>query len=328
MVGMTRLIGSKGGCVAPWLAMGLVIAVSAWINSLVALGSLSFDMTGLFPANVAAAVGADLQSVTKHLLARVAWGLTSIGFSLVAVATIATSWYVLGTSLQELSRRERVVGGALILCCAVPVIAITLLGADVLSEPAVTRGLRIATLHRTPETRAVSVDSLFDTVSYGIFLFLASAVSTTLLWPATVADPAALLRRRIARVQALLYVGATALTLRALEMFFLYRWPGAWLTGSATEYVDRIALAVGMAYGSFFTGILASIYLPTAFILRSRANRLADESVVGPDEDHDAWLAKSGLRLSPFQEFGRLLAVLAPLIASGPAAKLVGLFTG
>jgi hypothetical protein len=211
----------------------------------------------------------------------------------------------------------------------VPFIAITLFGANlVLSEPAVTTALRIATLHKTSATAAVSADSLFDQLSYLIFLLLAAAASAALLWPTADRKSPTVLRRRIARVQALLFIGATALALRALEMYFLYRWPGAWLTGPMAQSVDEIALAVSTAYGSFYTAILASIYLPTAFILRSRASSLADESVVGSMEDHNGWLAKSGLRFLPFQEFGRLLVVLAPLLAGGPLAKVIGLVGG
>lgn len=328
IVGMTTLLRSKGGCVLPWLAIALLLAVAAYINGIVGLRSLSFDMTGLFPVDVDAAVRANLPSVTRHLLARVTWGLASIAFSIVTVAAIGTALYVLWACFHELSRRDRVVGGVVILCCAVPFIAIGLFGGDVLSEPAVTRDLRIATLHKTSAHAAVLVDSFFDTLSFAIYLFLASAAGATLLWPTTVKEPAALLRRRIARVQSLLYIGATALALRALEMLFLYRWPGAWLTGSMADSVDRIALAVSMAHGAFFSGILASIYLPTAFIVRSHARSLAGKSVVGTREDPDAWLAKSGLRFSPFQEVGRLLVILAPLITGGSVAKVIGLFSG
>jgi hypothetical protein len=326
---VTRLLWSKAGCALPWLTMALVVAVAATINSIIDLGSLSFHMTGVFPSDPTAAVSADLHSVTKHLLARVAWGLSSIAFSIVTVAAIATTLYVLCTCFHELSGRERVAGGAVILACAAPIIAIVLFGADsVPSEPAVTTDFRRATLHMTTATRAVVVDSLFDKLSYAIFLLLTSAAAATLLWPTAAKTPAAMLRRRIVSIQSLLYIGAAALAFRALEMFFLYKWPGAWLTGSMSDSVDRIALAVSTAYGAFYTGILASLYLPTAFILRLRARALSDESVVGTTEDREAWLAKSGLQFSPLQEFNRLLVILAPLIAGGSVAKVISFLGG
>jgi len=246
--------------------MALILVIAAPINSVIDLGSLSLDTKALFPSDPGAAVSADLASVTRHLSARITWGLTSIGFSLVTIAAVATA--------------------------------------------------------------AVSADSLFDNLSYLIFLMLAAAASAALLWPTADRKSPALLRRRIARVQALLFIGATALALRALEMYFLYRWPGAWLTGPMAQAVDEIALAVSTGYGSFYTAVLAAIYLPTAFVLRSRANALADGSGAGTAEEHDGWLAKSGLQFQPFHEFGRLLVVLAPFLAGGPVAKVIGLIGG
>jgi hypothetical protein len=307
--------------------MALVLAAAAWINSIIDLGTLTLDTHGLFPADVAAAVSADLPAVTRHLTARITWGLTSIGFVLVSIGAIGTAVYVIWSCFHELPRRDQVLGRWWIAACAAPFAAVAIFGADlILSEPAATTALRIATLHRTTATDAVAADSLFDQLSYVIFLLLAAAASAALLWPTGDKKSPAVLRRRIARVQALLFIGATALALRALEMYFLYRWPAAWLTGPLAQSVDEIALAVSTAYGSFYTAILASLYLPAAFILRSRASWLADESVAGSTEDHETWLTKSGLRFLPFQEFGRLLVILAPLIAGGPLAKVIGAF--
>ena len=137
-----------------------------------------------------------------------------------------------------------------------------------------------------------------------------------------------LLRRRISRLQAILFVGAAALAVRAIEMYLFYRWPAAWLTGNDAQDVGEIALNVSTAYGAFFTGILASIYLPTAFVLRSRAGALADQEVVDKPEQRDRWLKKAGLDLLPLQEFAHLLVILAPLIAGGPLAKVIGTFGG
>ncbi len=119
----------------------------------------------------------------------------------------------------------------------------------------------------------MEADSYFDSVSYLVFVLLAAAASATLLGPTVSKNSAAILRRRMTRMQALLFLGAAALAIRAIEMYFLYRWPGAWLTGPDAHSVDEIALAVSTAYGAFFTGILACLYLPTAFLLRTRAGR-------------------------------------------------------
>jgi hypothetical protein len=334
----SRCLWTKAGGALPWLALALLITIAAWINSIINLGCLSpdpdclsYDVARLVPENVVAAMTADLQSVTQHLLARINWGLASIGFPITAAAALVVALNVLWVCFGELSGRERIFGGLLIVGGVVLVIGIVLLGTkvfgpDVLSEPKVTTELRAATLHRTLMTDAVSVDKWFDRLAYAIFFLLTSAAAATLLWPATVASKVQLLRRRITRVHSLLYVGAAALAFRVLEMFFLYKWPGAWLGGSPATSADRIALAVSTAYGFFYTGVLASLFLPTALVLGSHATALADESTVDAAGDHDEWLSKAGLQISPFQTFGRVLAILGPLIAGGPVAKVIDMF--
>ena len=161
-----------------------------------------------------------------------------------------------------------------------------------------------------------------------MFLLLAAAASATLLRPVEPGKPVELLRRRISRLQAILFVGAAALAVRAIEMYLFYRWPAAWLIGNDAQSVNEIALNVSTAYGAFYTGILASIYLPTAFLLRSLAAALAEQMVTDKPEQRDRWLKKAGLHLLPLQEFTHLLVILAPLIAGGPLAKVIGTFSG
>ena len=126
----------------------------------------------------------------------------------------------------------------------------------------------------------------------------------------------------------LLYIGATALVLRALEMYTLYRWPGAWLAPPLDDLVDRIALAVSTAHGAFFSAILMALYVPAAFVLRFRANWLAHHVIHGTAEERETWLNKVGLGFSPMQEIGGLLATVAPLIAGGSIAKVIELLHG
>jgi len=111
-------------------------------------------------------------------------------------------------------------------------------------------------------------------------------------------------------------------------MYCLYRWPGAWLSPSMADLVDRIALALSTAHGAFFTAVLMSLYIPAAFVLRFRASWLAHQVVHGTAEERNAWLAKVGLSFSPFQELAGVFATVAPLIAGGSVAKLIELLNG
>lgn len=327
MAELPQILRSKFACMTPWIAMAVLLAAAAWINWIIQLDALPLGSARLFPADVGAAMSADLAAVTRHLTARITWGLSGIGFSLVSLAAIVTTLYVIRSCFREVAGRDRVAAVWLIGVCAALFALIAAFGADrILSEPAATTALRKATLHRTWLSHAVEADSYFDNVSYLVFVLLAAAASAILLGPTVSKKSAEVLRRRITRLQALLLIGAAALAMRAIEMYLLYRWPGAWLTGPDAHSVDDIALAVSTAYGAFFTGVLASIYLPTAFLLRARAGALADGASVDNQQDRDGWLEKSGLKLVPLKEFAHLLAILAPLLAGGPLASVIGAF--
>jgi len=309
--------------------MAALLAIASWINWIIALDELPLRTEGLFPADLNAAMSADLASVTRHLTIRITWGLSGIGFSLVSLAAIVISVHAITSCFREVAPQVRPAGGLLIATCVVLFALIAGFGAEyILSEPAATTALRGASIRPTWFKYAIKADAAFDKVSYLVFLLLAAAASATLLRPVEPGKPVELLRRRISRLQAILFVGAAALAVRAIEMYLFYRWPAAWLTGNDAQAVNEIALNVSTAYGAFYTGILASIYLPTAFLLRSLAAALAEQMVTDKPEQRDRWLKKAGLHLLPLQEFTHLLVILAPLIAGGPLAKVIGTFSG
>ena len=324
-----RVLWSNAVCAAPWAAVALVLVVTTWVNHAVDLGSLSFDAFAAIPASSITESGGDLLAVSKHLLARVAWGVPAIGFSLVAMAAMVTAIAVTVGGLREMRGRERAMCAVGILLAALCFLVVVAYAGDrIMSEPEVTTNLRKATMHRTSATHAVAADSLFDMASYLIFLLLLSAATATLLWPRGAAPTAAFLCRRLKRNRWLLYVGATTLVLRAIEMYTLYRWPGVWLSDEMAAAVDRMAMALSTTHGAFFSAILMALYLPTALITRLRIKLLATYAVDGTDQEPETWLAKEGLSTSPFQELARVFVTIAPLIAGGSVAKLVEVLAG
>jgi hypothetical protein len=316
-----RALWSNATCAAPWAAVVTVLAVTAVVNKVVDLGSLRFDqavpITGL----------TELHTVSSHLLARVAWAICALGSSLVAVAAIITCALVVVICLGDLDIRKRKVVGAGIATAAIALVAsIKLAGVELLSEPEVTSQLREMTILRTHASFAVHTNGFFDKVSYLTFLSLVSAASATLTWQRNVARTAEVLNRRFEGLQWLLYVGAAALVLRALENYAFYRWPGVWLSPEMGKAVDRMALAVSTAHGAFYSAILVSLYVPSALIIRVRATLLANQETAGTGESPEAWLLRARLAASPFQELARLFLTVAPLLAGGPFAKLVSAF--
>jgi len=322
--------GLNVDCALPWLAVAVVLATTGIIDGVIDLQALDFNRATLLPGGVAGLISANLQTVARHLPARIAWGLASIGFAVMALIAMGTALNVLGACYREAGRDGRLRGAAVTVGCAVLILAIVAFhGNDnILSEPLVTEELRKATIHRTYQTVAVAVDAVFDKTSIAIFLLLITASGAVLIWPDKTVLNDQLLRQRIGRTQSLLYVGAAALALRSFEMFFLYRWPGMWLSATDAKLVDNIASAVSTAHGAIFTGVLAALYLPAALLLRLRANALANTSGGASNEEREKWLENSGLKFSPYQAIGRFFLALAPLIAGGSAATVIDLLKG
>ncbi len=73
MTDLPKILRSKFVCVTPWVAMAVLLAAAAWINWIIKLDALPLGSTRLFPADVSAAMSADLASVTRHLTARITW---------------------------------------------------------------------------------------------------------------------------------------------------------------------------------------------------------------------------------------------------------------
>jgi hypothetical protein len=325
----TRVVWARSISAVPWAAVAVVLAVTALINTTVDVDSLRLDIASLLPPNFSVQPAGDLPSMSRHLFVRLAWGISAMGFALVALGSLSMSVFVFWSCVKELPFRERNITMVLIGVMPVLLLAVAAASGDwLMSEPSITASLRKETMHQTEATQAVSVNTLFDKVSLLIFLALIAAASATLVSERRTALTAESLSRRLGQLRLLLYFGASALVLRALEMYSLYRWPGAWFPAETADLIDRIAIALSTAHGAFFTAILMSLYIPAAFILRYRANWLARQVVRGTAEEREAWMTKMGLTFSPFQEVAGLFATVAPLIAGGSVTRVLDMLNG
>src|SRR5215469_10038972 len=267
-----RALWSNAVCAAPWVALVTVLVVTAVVGKAVDLGSLRFDQA------VSITALTELHTVSSHLLARVAWAICALGFSLVTVAAIITCGLVVAICFGDLDIRKRWVVGVGITIAAIALVAfLVFMKVQLLSEPEVTSQLREMTIRQTHAAFAISTNKFFDQVFYLTYLLLVYAASATLTWQRNVARTAEVLNRRLEGLQWLLYVGAAALVLRALENYAFYRWPGVWLSPEMGKAVDRMALAVSTAYGAFYSPLRVGLYVPTALIIRVRATRFANQ---------------------------------------------------
>ena len=323
----SRIVWLNASSVVPWLAVAIVVVVTALVNHAIDLGSLTFSIS--IPDDALTPRADDLLATSKHLLARVAWGVPAIGFGLISIAVAASAIVVMANCVAEVPASERGKNIAVIAFAAAALfVIIAYFGDQIMSEPEVTTNLRKATLHRIASGHlCVVADSFFDVVSYAIFLLLLCAASATLVKAQSTIQAIAQVCQRIKQVQWLLYIGAAALVLRDIEMYMLYRWPQIWFAKEQADAIDHMALALSTAHGAFFSAILMALYLPTAFILRTRTKLLAEQAVVGTNEQPETWLEKSGFNSSPFKQLANVFATITPLLAGGTVAKLVGVLT-
>lgn len=98
------------------------------------------------------------------------------------------------------------------------------------------------------------------------------------------------------------------------------------LNAAATTQAEVIPAAAGMSFGIYFTGLLASLYLPASKTLADVGEALVNRLVRQSIGTHATWKQWSdeqqavrtylGLQGSALQELQQGLALLAPLLAS------------
>jgi hypothetical protein len=122
----------------------------------------------------------------------------------------------------------------------------------------------------------------------------------------------------------ILYVGTIMLVVGVLHIRTVYNWSLAFILrdGEGLKVAEGFFSNLLAAEGGVFTLILAAIYLPTAFILRRRA-----ESLVGLPEqntERETLLTDNGLTFSFKESIPKVVAVLGPFLV-GTIGQLVTL---
>ena len=150
---------------------------------------------------------------------------------------------------------------------------------------------------------------------------LGIAMATVLILPRTIDLEE--LARRYRRLRVLLYLGAAMLVLGVIVGHRAYGWMFSFFppTGEGIPDAKSLAefrnVATGLA-GAFYTLVLASIYLPSAYVLNRIAGDLARESLgpVPEAKKSEAWLASRQLSLGWQGQLTRIVALVAPVASS------------
>ena len=134
------------------------------------------------------------------------------------------------------------------------------------------------------------------------------------------------LARHHRHIRLLLYTGAAALVGGTLEVTALYQWAVNLLdpTYARVEDSKDLPQAMGLLTGSFYSLLLASIFVPTYGTLRVHAEHLADNAKpTATAAERKAWLIDNAIDASVPRQILSILAVLSPLIAGGPVTQIL-----
>src|SRR5262249_34956455 len=117
------------------------------------------------------------------------------------------------------------------------------------------------------------------------------------------------LARRLRMLRYLLYLGAALLVIGVIRTSTTLNWARSFFPAESevSKLTDPLIKGIVSSLGTYYTLIMAGIYLPPTLILLVRARELA--KAVEPDKQKE-WLSDRGLSLSFSQSLPRLLAIL------------------
>jgi hypothetical protein len=126
---------------------------------------------------------------------------------------------------------------------------------------------------------------------------------------------------RLRQANWILYAAALQLVTGILRIDALYQWVAlAETDAKLAQSVALLGSALTRIWGTYFTLVLASVYLPSHAMYRLRASRIAPPDLTS--EQSDQWLRSLGLNSTLTERLPRILAILSPFIA-GQATDLL-----
>ena len=218
------------------------------------------------------------------------------------------------------------------------VMAVLLMGfnSDIYLGPEKMKQLLDATAFTLPGVRVLS--SICDGLAVWAGLLVVATSCVILRHQTTKSNE---LSRQLRASRILLNVGSALLITGVSQSAALHRWPvheaeraaaccpamllsasDAGKLSAFQKEVQTTALAISTTVGTACSLVLVAAYMPLGVLLRQRAY-----AVIEPWERTEAWLAMHGMSLQPTQQLGKVLLMLAPLLAGGPVTFLLNLIS-
>ena len=295
-----------------------------------ALAHLLFDVVGGGYAAIGERLIAhgqddgEAERVAVLAAAAIGWAAFALAYVLVSVATAAAAWRIMASRVRGRARRPLLAFVAVVAAASLAHLFVV----DRLGWPLHgIFGVTLAALVAEPAVSEVQATTIrFVVAGINVMsaivpaLFLAAAIATTL--PPRAGWNPQTLARRAQQIRRIVAVAAGFMVVGVLHMGAWTQLAGATLGAGADHALDLVAVAVTLYWGTAFTLMIASFYLPMGLRLAELAETVMDERGVDMAERRQ-WLAARGLSFEPSQQLPQIAAVAAPLLA-GPVSGALG----
>ncbi|MCB1742307.1 MAG: hypothetical protein KDK91_18170 [Gammaproteobacteria bacterium] len=134
------------------------------------------------------------------------------------------------------------------------------------------------------------------------------------------------LATKMERLKTLLAGGSALLVAGILHQIVWHRWPATLLQAPDDQHVLGVATSLAVYWGTTYSLLTVTFFLPPAAILRRQAMKILDaESTTSADRQR--WLDEHGFSVSPIKRLPQITAILAPMLAGSFGTGLSALAT-
>ena len=272
-----------------------------------------------------AAVKGGNDAQVRSYVAKATWTLVNGIHVIACVAALIISWLVMDRALSNYTRRTRrlLIGLAIAIAANVSLLVSVFFNNDTGSPgPQLLR----ATVGQVLPTIFIYIRG-FDALSLTSVFTLCCAACAILWRP----DPNKPLdkdevRKSLKLLRYVLFTSAAMLVIGVLRLSTTLNWGASFIPseGEFVKFIDPLVSGIVSSLGTFYTFLIAGMYVPAVLLLRARVNDLAEATK--PDAP-DTFLSENGLTLTFSAWLPRIIAILAPLMA-GPFIDILKKLTG
>lgn len=258
--------------------------------------------------------------------AAISWATLTLVYLFVSAGATLGAWRIIDARVRKRARRPFILFTlGVTLTGLVHLAAVDVTGAPLraifgVTAQALAASPAISAIQR--EVIAV-VLGLINVMSVVVPALLLTAAAASALPPVAGWNEATLARRAL-QVRRIVAYAAGFMVAGVLHMAAWTHWAGATLSAEGDATLDRVAATVTLFWGTTFTLMIASFYLPVAVRLTELADSIMDRIGI-PIVDRPQWLTDRGLSFRLSDQLPQIAAIAAPLLSS-PLSSAIGAF--